>query len=59
MTQIIDEPTGLVCCKLKIEATNSDMIRVSILGQRDAEKAWVCISAEGLHDAVSREIYKS
>ena len=55
MTQIIDEPTGLSPWKLKLEK-EGDQARVSILGPRDGEKAFVRISAKALQLAVNKEV---
>lgn len=55
MTQIIDEPTGLSPWKLKVEK-EGDQARVSILGPRDGEKAFVRISAKALQLAVNKEV---
>ena len=55
MVQIIDEPTGLSPWKLKVEL-KGDQVRVSILGPRDGEKAFVLISAKDLQRAVNKEL---
>ena len=55
MTQIIDEPTGLSPWKLKVEL-EGDQVKVSILGPRDGEKAYVRIPAKALQRAVNKEV---
>lgn len=55
MTQIIDEPTGLSPWKLKVEREGSQ-VRVSILGPKDGEKAFVRLPAKDLQLAVNKEV---
>jgi len=55
--QVVDEQTGLSCFKLKIEKLNiTGEARVSILGPRDAEHAYVIIPAEDLKAAINKEL---
>ena len=54
MTQTIDEPTGLSCWKLEI-SREDEMVRVSIHGPKDGEKAFVMILTKDLRAAVNRE----
>ena len=51
----IDELTGLTPWKLKIEA-EGELVRVSIHGPRDGEKAFVRIPAKDLLKAVNSEL---
>tara|TARA_Y100000310_G_scaffold324401_1_gene386201 strand:- start:68 stop:250 length:183 start_codon:yes stop_codon:yes gene_type:complete len=56
--QTIDELTGLDCFQLKIEK-EEDLVKVSILGPRDGEKAFVRIPGKALLTAVAKETLTS
>ena len=60
--QIVDEQTGLSfklksCFKLKVEKLNiGGEVKVSILGPRDGEHAYVIIQGKDLKAAIDREL---
>ncbi len=54
--QTVDEPTGLDCYKLKIEAVDNDLVKVSIIGPRGGEHAFVMLPTKDLKNAVNKEL---
>ena len=51
MKKIIEEQTGLNCWKVKIE-THDDQVRLTILGPKNGEKAFVEVPLKDLKNAV-------